>query len=118
VPENIKLRQLVELISSSKRNIFPVTDKEGALKGLITIDDIRDIMFKQNLYDTITVNQLMHKPRYVITEKNDVNSAMKLFDESHLWNIPVVFNGRYEGFISKSTLLEKYRETLIRTSIE
>lgn len=118
VPENIKLRQLVELISSSKRNIFPVIDKEGILKGLITIDDIRDIMFKQNLYDSVSVNQLMHVPRYIITEKNDVNSTMKLFDESHLWNIPVAFNGRYEGFISKSTILEKYRETLIKTSIE
>ncbi|HWY12780.1 MAG TPA: chloride channel protein [Bacteroidia bacterium] len=118
VPENIKLRQLVELISSSKRNIFPVINKEGNLIGLITIDDIRDIMFKQNLYDSVTVNQLMHAPRYTITEKYNVNSAMKLFDESHLWNIPVVFNGHYQGFISKSTLLEKYRETLIRTSVE
>ena len=118
VPEHIKLRQLVELIASSKRNIFPVVNKEGNLKGLITIDDIRDIMFKQNLYDSVSVNQLMHAPRYAITEKHNVNSAMKLFDESHLWNIPVVFNGRYEGFISKSTILEKYRETLIRTSIE
>jgi CIC family chloride channel protein len=118
VPENIKLRQLVELISSSKRNIFPVIDKEGALKGLITIDDIRDIMFKQNLYDSVSVKQLMHSPRYIITEKHNVNSAMKLFDESHLWNIPVVFDGHYKGFISKSTILEKYRETLIQTSIE
>ncbi len=118
VPEDIKLRQLVELISSSKRNIFPVTDEENVLKGLITIDDIRDIMFKQNLYDSVSVKQLMHSPRYILTERHDINLAMKVFDESHLWNIPVVFNGRYEGFISKSTILEKYRETLIKTSIE
>jgi CIC family chloride channel protein len=53
----------------------------------------------------------------VITEKDDVRSALKMFDESHLWNIPVVADGRYKGFISKSTVLEKYREVLIQTSV-
>ena len=118
VPKNIKLRKLVELITSSRRNIFPVVNDEGNLKGLITIDDIRDVMFKQALYDKITVKELMHSARYVITEKDDIRSAMKLFDESHLWNIPVVFNGKYQGFISKSTILEKYRNILIQSSIE
>ena len=118
VPNGIKLRKLVELIASSKRNIFPVVNDEKNLKGLITIDDIRDVMFKQELYDKISVSELMHLPKYVITEKHDVNSAMKLFDESHLWNIPVAFNGKYEGFISKSTILEKYRNILIQSSIE
>jgi chloride channel protein, CIC family len=95
-----------------------VVDKEGALCGLITVDDIREIMFRQELYDKISVSELMHPPRFIITEKDDVYSVMKLFDESHLWNIPVIFNGRYQGFISKSTILEKYREILIQASIE
>lgn len=118
VPENIKLKKLVELISLSKRNIFPVINEDGNLKGLITIDDIRDVMFKQELYDKISVKELMHSARYIVTEKDDISSAMKLFDESHLWNIPVVFYGKYQGFISKSTVLEKYRNVLIHSSIE
>lgn len=118
VPKNIKLKKLVELITLSKRNIFPVINDEGNLKGLITIDDIRDVMFKQELYDKISVKELMHPPRYIINEKDDISSAMKLFDESHLWNIPVVFHGKYQGFISKSTVLEKYRNILIQSSIE
>lgn len=118
VPKNIKLRKLVELITSSKRNIFPVVNEEGHLKGFITIDDVRDVMFKQELYDKISVKELMHPCRYIITEKDDIRSAMKLFDEAHLWNIPVVFNDKYQGFISKSTILEKYREILIQSSIE
>lgn len=115
---DVKLRNLVEFVALSKRNIFPVIDKNSHLKGLITIDDIRDIMFKQELYDKITVKELMRRPTYLITEKDDIRSAMKLFDESHLWNIPVVYNGIYKGFISKSTILEKYREVLIQSSIE
>lgn len=112
------LKELVEVISKSKRNIFPVVDKDLALKGLITIDDIRDIMFRQDLYEKVTVKELMRRPGYLISEKDDIISAMKLFDESHLWNIPVIFEGKYQGFISKSSILEKYREVLIQSSVE
>lgn len=112
------LKKLVESIAVSKRNIFPVLDANSGLRGLISIDDIREIMFKQDLYDKTTVKELMRRPVYVITEKDDIRSVMKLFDESHLWNIPVVFNGVYKGFISKSTILEKYREVLIKSSLD
>lgn len=118
VPLDANLRTLIELITSSKRNMFPVLDKDYNLKGLISIDDIREIMFKQEMYDTVSVKEIMHTPKYVITEKDDIISAMKLFSESHLWNIPVITEGRYQGFISKSTILEKYREVLIESSIE
>ena len=112
------LKELIDIIAISKRNIFPVVDNDLQLKGLITIDDIREIMFRQELYNKVTVKELMRRPGYIITENDDINSAMKLFDESHLWNIPVVLEGKYQGFISKSTILEKYREVLINTSIE
>lgn len=118
VDNESNLRGLVEFIAVSKRNIFPVVDKNAALKGLITVDDIRDVMFKQDLYDKVTVKELMRRPSYIITERDDIRSAMKLFDESHLWNIPVVISGVYKGFISKSTILEKYREVLIKSSLD
>lgn len=112
------LKQLVDLISVSKRNMFPVIDKNGNLKGIITIDDIREIMFKQEFYETVQVKELMRLPKYVITDTDDIPSVMKLFDESHLWNIPVVLHGVYRGFISKSTILERYREVLIKSSLD
>jgi len=118
VYDTVTFGNLIEKVASSKRNIFPVVDTEFALKGLITIDDIREIMFKQELYGKMTVKELMRSAVYVISDKDDIRSAMKLFDESHLWNIPVVTNGKYRGFISKSTILEKYREVLIQSSLE
>jgi CIC family chloride channel protein len=118
VPFDSNLRKVIEVVSVSKRNLFPVVDAEMRLKGIITVDDIREIMFRQELYDKLTVRELMRHVDYVLTEKEDILSAMKMFDESHLWNIPVVFNGIYKGFISKSTILEKYREVLIQSSVE
>ena len=118
VPIDLRLRELVEIVAKSKRNTFPVLDNGLQLKGLISIDDIREVMFKHELYDTISVRELMRRPAYIITEKDDIRSAMKLFDESHLWNIPVVMQRVYIGFISKSAILEKYRDVLVETTIE
>lgn len=118
VPKDIKLRGFVELIAHSKRNIFPVVDKDRNLVGLISIDDIREIMFKQELYDKISVSQLMSAPKYFIDSNDDVNTVMKRFSESNLWNIPVLSNKKYIGFVSKSTLLEKYRSILVSNSID
>lgn len=118
IQEDFKLKQLVDVIAISRRNIYPVLDKNNVLKGLITIDDIREMMFKSEMYDKINVKELMRRPSYVIKETDDIRSVMKMFDESHLWNIPVVNNGIYKGFISKSTILEKYREVLIQSSLD
>jgi CIC family chloride channel protein len=115
---NWSLGELVQVIASSKRSVFPVLDNNLNLKGLIGIDDIREVMFKQELYNTISVRELMRQTGPVITEKDDIRSALKVFDESHIWNIPVVIDQQYKGFISKSTILEKYRETLLKSSIE
>jgi CIC family chloride channel protein len=118
VKENATLKNIIQHIADSRRNVFPVTDEHDNLAGLISIDDIRGIMFKPDLHDKISVKQLMQRPRYVITEKHDVSTAMKMFDESHLWNLPVVLNNKYAGFISKSSILERYRNVLVQTSIE
>ena len=118
VKEEGNLRSLIDAVALSRRNVFPVVNSEQMLVGIITIDDVRDVMFRQELYDKVLVKELMRRPPCVITEKDDIRSAMKLFDESHLWNIPVVLGGVYKGFISKSTILERYREALIQSSVE
>lgn len=118
VQENADLRKLVEIISVSKRNTFPVLNKSRQLKGIINIADIREVMFKQEFYDKVSVKELLKNADYVITEDDTIISIMKLFDESGLWNIPVAFNGVYKGFISKSAILEKYRDVLVYSSIE
>lgn len=115
---NFKLKQIIEIISKSHRNTFPVLDANNQLKGIIAIDDLREVMFKQELYDKLSAKELMRNIGYVITEKDDIASIMKLFDESHLWNLPVIHNNSYKGFVSKSGLLEKYRDVLLQSSID
>jgi CIC family chloride channel protein len=106
------LRSLTETVAHSKRNIFPVVNESGGLEGMINLEDIREIMFNANLYDSISVNQLMQKPRVTCSIDDDMNLIMEKFDKSGVWNIPVLENGKYHGFVSKSRVFSNYRERL------
>jgi CIC family chloride channel protein len=117
VPIHFKasLRDIVETIKHSKRNIFPVVKKNNKLLGIIYLDNIKEEMFNPELYDLITAKEVMRKSSMVIEASEDVFSVMKKFEESGYWNLPVVENEIYIGFLSKSTILDKYRHELLET---
>jgi len=108
---------LLKSVSKSKRNIFPVLDEEELMVGVILLDDIREFMFDTALYDTILVKDLMHAaPEYIFYGEDSMKQVMQKFQDSGAWNLPVVANGKYKGFISKSKLLTAYRRQLINYS--
>lgn len=104
-----------QAVVKSNRNIFPVLDrKSDQLIGIILLDDIRSIMFDQKLYDEVKASEVMQNPPAVIEiEKDKMTKVMQKFQDSGAWNLPVIKNDRYYGFISKSKLLTAYRRKLI-----
>ncbi len=102
-------------IVKSNRNIFPVVNPETEeLEGILLLDDLRPVMFDQSLYETITARELMQNPPDTIhLESDKTTDAMKKFQDTGAWNLPVVQNNKYYGFISKSKLLTAYRRKLI-----
>ncbi len=114
--ENYTLRELVEIVSSARRNIFPVLDRNNKLMGVVELDDIREDMFKPERYSN-PITTYMFQPQDVIYEKESVQSALDKFDHKNVWMLPVVtMNNRYLGFISKSQILNAYRKQLIKIS--
>ncbi len=106
-----------EAVSKSSRNNFPVVNDKNQYLGVLLLDDIRGIMFDQSLYETVTVQELMQNPTGLIDyERNTMKQIMKKFQDSGAWNLPVVKNGIYMGFISKSRLLTAYRRKLIEVT--
>ncbi|NKI30981.1 chloride channel protein [Croceivirga thetidis] len=104
-------------VCKSKRNLFPVLDEEKKLLGVVLLDDIREFMFDTTRYENTKVDDLMHAaPEYVFYESDSMKSVMKKFKDSGAWNLPVIKNGKYAGFISKSKLLTAYRQQLIEYS--
>jgi CIC family chloride channel protein len=112
------LRRLVKVIATSKRNIFPVVDEFNILEGVVYLDDVREIMFKQELYDSTFVRDLMTIPPSYIDKKENIESVMEAFRSTGAWNLPVLDKGYYVGFISKSRIFSTYRELLVEFSEE
>jgi chloride channel protein, CIC family len=112
------LGSLVKIISKSKRNIFPVVDEYNILEGVVALDDVREIMFNTDLYETTLVRDLMTMPPSYIDRKEDINTVMETFRKTGAWNLPVLDNGTYIGFISKARIYTTYRELLVQFSEE
>ncbi|WP_347160387.1 chloride channel protein [Pontibacter chitinilyticus] len=110
------LRELVEVIAHSRRNLFPVVNAKGKLEGIILLEDIREIMFKTDKYDTVKTKELMVKPPDVVQHDDSMADVMKKFDETGAWNLPVLEDEQYLGFVSKSSIFTKYRKLLIKTT--
>ncbi|MBQ4394214.1 MAG: chloride channel protein [Paludibacteraceae bacterium] len=113
------LGELVKVISESKRNIFPVIDHEGHLKGILLLDEVRNIMFQPRLYKRFTVGQLMTSPAAVLSFDQPMEKVMEVFEDTGAWNLPVVDGDRrYLGFVSKSKIFNSYRHVLVHFSEE
>ncbi|MFN3803003.1 chloride channel protein [Belliella pelovolcani] len=108
------LKDLCGLVQLSKRNIFPVISESDELMGIITLDDIRDIMFDPGKQESVKISQLMHSPPDIILPNESMQHVMDKFEKSGAWNLPVVEDGVYLGFISKSRIFNAYRKRLQR----
>ncbi len=105
-------------VSKSARNLFPVVNENKILVGVVLVDDIRECMFNQNLYDSTTVRDYMNQsPDQIIFEKDSMQMVMEKFQKTGAWNLPVIKNNQYLGFISKSKLLTAYRGKLIEETV-
>ena len=119
VRPEMDLADMVKVIAKSRRNIFPVTDEEGKLLGIVLLDDIRNIMFRQELYHRFTVNRFMTSPPARLYNTDNMEQVMQTFDDTKAWNLPVVDQeGHYLGFVSKSKIFNSYREVLVYFSDE
>ena len=112
------LGDLVKVIAKSNRNLFPVVDEFNILEGVLSLDDAREIMFRQELYETTFVKDLMSIPPSYIDKEENMETVMEAFRKTGAWNLPVLDKGHYVGFISKSRIYSTYREMLIEFSDE
>lgn len=112
VKPDMNLKEVVDVISISKRNLFPVVDDEGNLKGVVLLDDIRNIMFRTDLYKKMHVSRFMTAAPAMVDISEPMDKVMNTFDKTNAWNLPVVDHGKYVGFVSKSKIFNSYRQVL------
>ncbi|WP_439882696.1 chloride channel protein [Pontibacter sp. MBLB2868] len=116
VEEGSPFRNVVEVFANSNRDVLQVLDGEGTLVGTIALSDMRKQLGDISNYDTLTAKDLMQPPNVTVDIDESAATVLDKFDESKLWSLPVVRNGKFKGFISKSRLLTQYRKELTRVN--
>ncbi len=112
------LGELVRVIAKASRNIFPVTDEENHFLGLVRLDDVREVMFDHSQYETLKVHQMMIQPRATVHSGDSMDTVMQKFRDSGLWNMAVVDDGIYKGFVSRANVFNIYRKMLLELTEE
>ncbi|HZK94041.1 MAG TPA: chloride channel protein [Prolixibacteraceae bacterium] len=108
--KNDKLRQLVEAISVSHRDLYPIVDNNGTMVGMLKLDDVRHLIFKQEVYDKIKLTELMYMPEHWISPHDSMDEVVDKFESSGRFNLAVIDKGKYIGFISRAKVFSNYRD--------
>lgn len=115
---DLNLGQMTYFIARSKRDLFPVVDEDGMLLGMIKLNDIRNLIFEQDLYEKISVRDLMYMPEFFISPNDPMEKVVEKFKSCGRYNLAVLDHGKYIGFISRARVFSVYRDTVADLSYE
>lgn len=118
VSPDLNLGQLTYYIARSKRDLFPVVDESGIMQGMLKMNDVRNLMFEQDLYEKITVRDLMYMPEFYISPNDPMELIVEKFKSCKRYNLAVIDDGKYIGFISRGNVFSAYRDTMADLSHE
>lgn len=116
--ENQTLKQVISILKSSKYSIFPVNDLQGNFVGVVTIDSMKEVLFENQLYDTLLVSQFLLKPEQIIDNEISIEQVLAFMDKYDYWFAPVVIASEFKGFVYKNDILTNYRYRLMNDIIE
>ncbi len=105
---NMTVGELMEKLKTSNRNLFPVVNDDEILVGVVTLNDIREILLQEDVYNILLVYEVMNTNFVSVEINQDIHNLIKIFEEKQIWNIAVTENGKYKGFVSKSNLFNRY----------
>jgi len=118
INKNANLGDLVQILANSERNLVAVVDDNNNFQGIIFMNDIRNIIFKPELYDTIRVDELMYMPEPLVSPDETMEDVAKKFQDTGNYNLPVIKDGKYLGFVSRARVFSQYRKLLREFSDE
>ncbi len=110
-PED-KLTQLVEAVKKSKRNVFPVVDNDGILVGVLTLNDVKELIFEKELYDKVRIKDIMYYPETYVNYEDTLQTITDQLEVSGHYNVPVIKDNKYIGFISRAKIFSVYRKLI------
>ena len=112
---NDRASDLAELLESKSttRDIYPVLDEHGYLQGVVHLDKTLTAMLNPQFFNTLLIFDLMVPPRVTLSTDDDLAWAMTNIERYGVSHLPVRDqNGKFAGFISKSSIFSRYRQSV------
>ncbi len=106
------LRDLAGAVSRSHRNLFPVVDADGMMKGMVKLSEVRSLIFETELYDKVKIKDLMYMPKHFVSPRDSMEEVAEKFESSGRYNLAVIDNGKYVGFLSRAKVFSEYRDNI------
>ncbi len=106
------LRDLAGAVSKSHRSLFPVVDEEGMMKGMVKLSEVRSLIFETELYDKVKIKDLMYMPKHFVSPRDSMEEVAEKFESSGRFNLAVLDNGKYVGFLSRAKVFSEYRDNI------
>ena len=111
VTPDMELGQIVHKISRSHSTVLPVLDAAGMLLGEIDIMEIRNVVFRIELYHHFTASQLMTEPKARLSDATPMAEVMRAFDKTGANWLPVFdVENRLMGYVSRQRIYTMYRK--------
>ncbi|AHM59632.1 chloride channel protein EriC [Flammeovirgaceae bacterium 311] len=114
--EDVNFKHVLDAFAHTSHDVLHVTDEQGVLVGVITLNDIRDKISDTSSYEKILARDLMHPPMAVVDVNEPASEVLEKFEKFERWQLPVVRENKFIGFISQPDLLNQYRIELTRVN--
>ncbi len=117
VREDMTLMEFQQLVSEREENYFPVVNENEEIVGIISLKNVRSVLFEDEMSKFLIARDFMTGPE-TVTPAESLRSALKKFVESEYGQIPVVDmrdENRIIGILSHEDVIHTYnREVKLR----
>ncbi|MBN1615460.1 MAG: chloride channel protein [Deltaproteobacteria bacterium] len=116
IQENMRLRDLIQILPFSKHTSFPLVDKDGDLLGMLSLKDFREVVFEDDLMDVVIARDIATIPAVNVNTDDNLDRALTLINGYGFERLPVVSAGenskKVVGILSQKDIISAYNKAL------
>jgi len=120
IPETMKLKSLLQFLPRSRKTTFPVVDSEGLLSGILSIQDLRELVYEKDLEELIVAKELARDKVLTVTAHDHLGRALQKIGSRNIDYLPVVAEDnprRLVGMISRQDIISSYNRALLEREL-
>ncbi len=112
LPEDMNLGDLKRLMLRTKESFLPVVNQDFKLKGILSLPNVRNIVFEDILSDLLVVAELMSSPVSVKWNET-LDQALIKFLKSGYYQLPITNDdGILEGILKLDEVISAYHNEM------